>query len=166
MFEQLAEPVGGRVLVQYFGNSVAAPGSVWVDLRDVAAVDEPFDHTEPEWPHPSDATTWLQSQVPTELWSAEGSEAVAFTVVPAGSVFECLQPAQGTRVFAHYFGNSVSTRGDVWVDADNLTAVDAPATLPPVEPEWPPAQVYAFTPEQIAQVLNASRQELPVRQHR
>ena len=114
LFEQLASPVGGRALVQYFGNSVAAAGSVWLNLSDVEAVDEPAAHTEPEWPQPSNDSTWLQSQAPTELWSAEGSDAVAFTVVPSGSVFERLQPPQGTRVFAHYFGNSVSSAGDIW----------------------------------------------------
>jgi hypothetical protein len=91
----------------------------------------------------SDGQGWHKSHAVTQLWSNSDGSAIAFTQVPVGSVFEQIGELQGGRIPVHYFGNATAQAGDVWVDADDLEAADAPGSTPPQEPDWPNATAQA-----------------------
>jgi hypothetical protein len=77
----------------------------------------------------------------TELWSGPGEGSIAFTSVPQWSIFQQLADQRSSRIPVHYFGNSVSQAGDIWVDAEDIGPTDPPTQLPPTEPsatKWLP----------------------------
>jgi hypothetical protein len=77
---------------------------------------------------------WLANHRVTKLWSSPNADAIAFTEVPQFSYFLQLAPQEGSRIFVHYFGNSVSQEGDVFVDAIDLGPIDARPDRPEPEP--------------------------------
>jgi cell wall-associated NlpC family hydrolase len=78
---------------------------------------------------------WLANHAVTELWSGWDEHAIAWTMVPQWSFFQQVEDQQGKRIHVHYYGNSMSKEGDVWVDAQDVGPVGKPARL--IEPEWP-----------------------------
>src|SRR5262245_37354942 len=85
----------------------------------------------------SDGERWLANHAVTELWSGWDDRAIAWTIVPQWSVFQQVGPQQEKRIHVHYYGNSTSEEGDVWVDAEDLGPIGKPPKV--VEPEWPRA---------------------------
>jgi hypothetical protein len=52
-------------------------------------------------------------------------------------------------VAVHYYGNSTTEEGDIWVDAEDVGPIDAPADL--LEPEWPDPPLPDPTPVNVAE---------------
>jgi hypothetical protein len=78
---------------------------------------------------------WLMSHTSAHLWMAPSGGGSASAIVPQWSVFEQIEPQQGSRIRVNYFGNSSVPAGEVWVDAGAVGPIDEPAG-PPVEPDW------------------------------
>lgn len=85
-----------------------------------------------------DGERWLANHRVTALWSGPDERAIAFTEVPRFSYFKQLAPQQHPRIFVHYFGNSVSQEGDVWVDAEDLGPINGRPDGPEPEPVYTP----------------------------
>jgi len=160
VFQQIAQPQGGRVPVHYFGNTTAQAGDVWVDSEDVEGLVEPdaVPPPEPDWPGAAqDGATWFVSNKNAQLWSGPEAGAIAFTLVPKGSIFLRLGDQQGDRTPVRYFGNAAAQAGDVWVNMTDLDATDAPQTTPPTEPDqWTSVATTQFSPDQISSVIGCS----------
>jgi hypothetical protein len=151
---QVAPQNGARILVQFYGNNVSPAGVIWVDAADLGPVGAPdsVPPPEPAWDDPqpaADQTTWFKSTTDTTLWSSADSNAVAFTVVPAQSIFQQLAGPQANRLYVQYFGNSLSQAGAVWVDVADVQGTDAPDGTP-TEPDPGPPPTGEFTAQQIA----------------
>ena len=156
--KQVAPQQGARILVQFFGNNVSPAGVIWVDAADLGPVDTPetMPPAEPDWADPQpDQGSWFKSTTATTLWSSPDVNAVAFTRVPADSVFQQLAGPQGDRFYVQYFGNSVSQAGAIWVDTADLVATDAPQG-DPVEPEPGAPPMGEFTADQVAAAVGCS----------
>src|SRR5436189_287998 len=69
---------------------------------------------------------WLANHRETGLWSGPDDGAIQFARVSQWSVFKQLKDQQGPRIYVHFFGNSVSPAGDVYVDAADLGPIDKP----------------------------------------
>jgi cell wall-associated NlpC family hydrolase len=78
---------------------------------------------------------WLANHAVTELWSGWDEHAIPWTMVPQWSVFQQVADQQGKRIHVHYYGNSTSKEGDVWVDAQDVGPIGRPPHT--TEPEWP-----------------------------
>ena len=90
---------------------------------------------------------WLANHRETGLWSGVDASSILFTRVPQWSIFKQLAPQSGPRIKVYYFGNSVSQEGEAYADAVDLGPIDAPAQIPPVEPD--PTQHPSTLREQV-----------------
>jgi hypothetical protein len=91
------------------------------------------------------------------LWSGPENGAIAFTLVPKGSIFLQLGDQQGDRRPVRYYGNATAQAGDVWVDAADLDQSDPPQAVPPTEPDqWTSDATSQFSPDQIASIIGCS----------
>src|SRR5690348_5239135 len=108
VFQQIGEQQGSRIPVHYFGNSTAQAGDIWVDSDDVEGMDapDPIPPQEPDWTNAADGATWLLCNKTAQLWSGSEDGAIAFTLVPKGSIFLQLGDQQGDRTPVRYFGNA------------------------------------------------------------
>jgi predicted chitinase len=160
LFQQLGDPQDGRIPVHYFGNASAEAGDIWVDAADVDATDAPaaVPPQEPDWPTaPDPDAKWLSNNKTTELWSGPEDSAIAFTLVPKGSIFLVLGDAQGQRTPVRYYGNATAQAGDVFVDSADLDEADAPESVPPTEPDtWASEAESQFLPDQIASIIGCA----------
>jgi hypothetical protein len=159
VFQQIAEPQGGRIPVHYFGNATAQAGDVWVDADDLEAADAPGSTPpqEPDWPAEAEQrATWLLANKTTQLWSGPEDSAVVLTLVPKGSIFLQLGDQQGDRRPVRYFGNATAQAGDIWVNAADLDATDPPQSIPPAEPDQSTTGDDQFTADQIASVIGCA----------
>ena len=108
---------------------------------------------EPDWSEPTDTQArWLRSHTTAALWSGPEDAAIAFTLVPLGSLFLRFGQQQDGRIPVRYFGNATAQPGDVWVDAADVDPQDAPDQVPPTEPDWLSAAASEFAADQIAAV--------------
>jgi cell wall-associated NlpC family hydrolase len=69
-------------------------------------------------------------------------------MIPQWSVLQQLNDQQGKRIQVHYFGNSTSEAGDVWVDAQDVGPIGKPPHTN--EPEWPHPSPPATEPVHIS----------------
>lgn len=81
---------------------------------------------------------WLSNHRVTTLWSGPDEGAIGFTEVPQFSYFKQLGPQVKSRIFVHYFGNSTSQAGDIWVDAEDLGPIGGRPDGPEPERRYAP----------------------------